>query len=272
MNDFLQLPLIADIQTTALLYYDEEHLEKCYDFCKNRDIDSLPDIENPKIFYQRNDDSKAFDRCQLTDDRWLDAHTFIFKSDLLERFQLHPIQFVFTYGELTGVVHFSDYNKDPVDNFLFAQFAKYERGLRELAICNKLKNANMRKYFEEKKAKSSNEKDIKFNEDRLEKYDEKLEKMEKAGEFQFFYMDELIGMLRSEKIIHLNGGVVELRNMIMHSRPPIGMTNVHADDFIYSPDTFESFFKKTETLLTDSKRVYNRIAFSEDQLPQKTSS
>lgn len=264
MNDLLQLPLIADIQTTDLLYYDEQHIETCYNFCKQREIDCLPVIGDPNIFYQQNDDTKTFDRCELTDDRRIDAHTFIFRPDLLERFKGRAIQFVFTHGELTGVVHFSDYNRDLVGAYLFAQFAKYERGLRELAICKKLENVNMREYFEEKKAKSSKDKDIEFYERRLANYDNELKRMEKAGEFQFFYMDELIGLLKSQNIIQLNKSIVELRNMIMHARPPIKMTDAHTDDFIYDLTSFKRFFKYAVMLLTDSKCVYNRIAFSED--------
>jgi hypothetical protein len=265
MNDVVEhLPLIADIQTTALLYYDEQRIVACYDFCKRRDIDCLPIISDSNSFYLRNDETDKFDKHELSDDRRIDAYTFIFRPDLLERFQRRPVQFVFTHGELTGVIHFSDYNEDLVDTYLFAQFAKYERGLRQLAIGHELKNNNMREYFEEKKAEpNAKDKDIEYYEERLRKYDSTLGRMKKAGEFQFFFMDDLIGLLKSRNIIQLNKSVVELRNIIMHARPPIEMTDVHTDDFIYDIKSFKRFFKYATTLLMDSKCVYNRIAFSE---------
>lgn len=42
-----QLPTIADIHTTELLYYDATYSEECYRFCKDRNIDCLPDAINP---------------------------------------------------------------------------------------------------------------------------------------------------------------------------------------------------------------------------------
>lgn len=265
MNDVLEhLPLFADIQKTALLYYDEQSIKSCYDFCKKRDIDCLPDIADPNVFFQRNDDSTGFVRSELTDDRRIDAYTFIFCPSLLERFERHPVQFVFTHGELTGVMHFSDYNDDIVSTYLFAQFAKYERSLRQLAIQHELKNKDMRKYFEEKKAEPNvKDKDIEYYTDRLRNYDNSQKQMEKAEEFQLFYMGDLIALLKSCNIIELNKSVVELRNIIMHARTTIEMTDVHADDFIYDIKSFKRFFQFATTLLTDSKRVNNRIAFSE---------
>jgi outer membrane protein assembly factor BamE len=44
---------------------------------------------------------------------------------------------------LTGVVHFSDYNRDAVSAYLFAQIARYERDLRELAKRCGLTNEDM---------------------------------------------------------------------------------------------------------------------------------
>lgn len=118
------LPCIADIQTTDLFYFDDQQTQVCYSFCKRRDIDCLPVIGNPSAFSQRNDEAEGFDQYDFTGDRWTDANTFLFRPDLLKQFREQPIQFVFTHGELTGVVHFSDYNNSAVSIYLYDQIAK----------------------------------------------------------------------------------------------------------------------------------------------------
>jgi hypothetical protein len=260
-------PLFADIQTTSLLYFDERRASACYEFCQRRNIDCLPNIDDSYFFYHRNDETKNFDQYELSDDRRIDAYSFIFRSDLLERFQRHPVQFIFTHCELTGIVHFSDYNKDVVGTYLFAQLAKYERGLRRLAVLEGLNNEKMREFFENKKADpNTTGKDKNLYTKRLNTYASNRSKMEKAEEFQFFYMDDLIGLLGFQEKIQLDPDVKDLRDMIMHARSPIEMTDVHADDFIFDIESFEKFFNRVLTLLKDSKRVHNRIAFSEIKL------
>jgi hypothetical protein len=258
----LNLPCIGDIQTTDLLYFDEQHISACYAFCIKRDIDCLPIIGDPSAFYEKNPEAETFDKRELVDDRWLDAQTFLFSPNLLDCFRHFAVQFVFTEGEQTGVVHFSDYNNDAVSYYLFAQIAKYERGLRELAVINGLKNHDMKTYFEEMKNSSEKSKERKFYEKRLAHFDSKKWEMEKVDEFQVFYLDDLIGLLEYKDIIDLDDDVYNLRNMVMHAGSLINKVDVHAADYIYDYGSFELFFKRAATLLNDSKRVYNRIVLS----------
>lgn len=257
------LPCIADIQTTDLLYYDEQKIADCYSFCKGRNIDCLPVIGNPSTFFQRNNEAEKFDQNELTEDRWTDANTFLFRPDLLERFKNQPIQFVFTHGELTGVVHFSDYNSSVVGIYLYEQIAKYERGLRQLAVLKELKNEDMQAYFESNSKESRvKNRDERFFKKRLNYFSTKKNEMLKVEEFQVFYLDDLIGLLGFRDVIQLDDSVVKLRDMIMHASRLIEMVDVHTDDLIYDNASFKRFFKRTLALLSDSKRVYNRIAIS----------
>jgi hypothetical protein len=66
-------PTIVDIQTTELICYDRSYSSDCYRFCKDRDIDCLPVVDDPDTFFLRNDDSQRFDECVITRDRRLDA-------------------------------------------------------------------------------------------------------------------------------------------------------------------------------------------------------
>lgn len=263
------MPYVADIQTVDLLYYEESNGKGCFEYCEMRNIDCLPAIGNPSIFYKKNDLNHGFDRLVLGSNRRLDGHTFLFQPDLVNRFKRQPVQFVFTRGELTGVVHFSDYNKDLVDNYLFNQFAKYERGLRELLKRNRLDNESMKTFFEGKSAEPGEV--GKFYLKRLNRYKSTLKKRENAKDFQLDYLDDLIGLLEFHHIIELDDDVVDLRNMVMHVHPLIEMKDAHTDDYIFTRDSFERFFGHVLTLLRDSKRVYNRIAFSKDTLPESDS-
>lgn len=262
----LNLPTIADIQMTDLIYYDEAYCAECYAFCKERDIDCLPSVDDPDTFFQRNDDSMQFDKQEITGARHLDAATFIFRPDLLARFQTHPLQFVFDHGTLTGVVHFSDYNQDVVSTFLYAQFAKYERELRSLIERSGLKREDMLIRFDELKDSAENNK-------RRNKYGRKRGIAEKnhkdhpnLAPFDDFYLDDLIDLAGGRKVIQLDDEVVALRNMIMHSRDSVNMADASTPDYIYRVDTFELFFKRVRVLLQDYRRIHTRLLIKTDSL------
>jgi hypothetical protein len=86
--------------------------------------------------------------------------------------------------------------------------------------------------------------------------------MKRLPEFQLFYLDELIGLLKLNSVIKLNGRVVDLRNMVMHAHELVNMADVTTDDFIYDFDSFKRFFTRVELLLNDEKRIRNRITFT----------
>lgn len=256
-----QLPTIADIQTTELLYYDADLSEKCYRFCKDRDIDCLPDASEPGKYYRRRDDSTSFDRIDTIDELRLEATTYIFQPELAEQFRKRPVQFVYMNGVLTGVVHFSDYNREVVYTYLYAELASYERDLRELLVLSNLNNDDMYASFwsivNHHKSKGDKEETVRTYLGKIDDYDKKREKLEKIPAFQGFQLDDLRTLAKKREVIELED-IRDLRNQVMHARDSVEQVNARVPDFIYEDDSFASFFDKVQLMLKDRRRIQTR--------------
>jgi hypothetical protein len=254
-------PRIADIATSEILFYDAACVTDCYRFCLKRDIDCLPAISDQSAFHRRNDNTQAFDGEDLGNDRRLEAHIAIFRPELLERFQGQPVQFIFTHDELTGVVHFSDYNRPVVSTFLYDAIAGYERSLRALLKESGHTHADMLAYLEAMAEATLGTDDHSCYKGRGKKLLKKAKRMPQAPPFQVFELRDLIGLSEAKDIMGLDSDVVELRNMVMHTNRLVDMVDEQTDDFIYDFASFERFFGRVLSLLEDSQRVKNRLAF-----------
>jgi hypothetical protein len=254
---------ISDIQTTELLYYDQDYAADCYEFCKQRDIDCLPAISEPSDFYyHRVDESKGFRLQSVETERRLPGFTYIFNPDLIDRFREHAVQFVYEHEELTGVVHFSDYNRPEVRIYLYALLAEYERNLRMLAIRSGLTNHDMKAYYEDmQEAVKGDSNQTWFFNKRLRRYEKIQQEAPQKPPFQGFYLNDLIRLINHRGIMTLDEKVVDLRNMIMHAEEMVHMVDVTTPDYVFDIDSFAAFFELVQTLLRDAKRVKNRIAF-----------
>ena len=144
---------IQDIQTTNVLFYDPEFRETCYVFCKQRNIDSLPPLDDLSKIYIRNDSTEGFISEQIPQDTIIVGSTNIFHPDVLNIFKKNNLLLVFDEDELSGVVHFSDYNKSIVSTHLFTLFFSYERLLRAFLVHSGYQNMDMLNYFEGKATK-----------------------------------------------------------------------------------------------------------------------
>lgn len=252
-------PRIADIMTADLLYYDESQAADCYRFCEKRDIDCLPVIGDSSSFFRRNDEIRGMERRRLTADRRLNAHMPLFRPDLLDRFRRQRVMFIFDRGEMTGVVHFSDYNHNLVNMYLYNQIAAYEQSLRQILTTRKLEHVDMLTYFKIKIAEAGDNGDRDFYKRARNQFNTKAVKMPTAPKFQAADLRHLIGFVESHGLMELDDEVVELRNMVMHSNQLIEMVDPDTDDFIYEFKTFETFFKRVQVLLNDSQRARNRL-------------
>ncbi len=263
--------IIADIQTTDLLFYDPDYGKQGYEFCRDRDIDCLPSLDDSTCFYRRNDHLKDFEPEKLPDERCIFKNGSIFHSHLLEKLREYHVLFVIKEGELSGVVHFADYNKPIISNWLYTQLATYERNLRQLASLNNLSDTDIGTYFADKlKQRQAKGKESKYFEQRLDAYQRQQKQKAQLPPFQKYYLDDLIGLLKHHDILQLQGVVTQLRNAVMHAHEPVNMVDVMIPDYIYDFATFETFFNRVQTFLNDARRVENRIRFIEDQpIPSK---
>ncbi len=251
----------SDIQTSDLLYYDPDFKEVCLRFCQDRNIDCLPSLHDPMKYFQRNEN--GFIEKSVTSDRMVDCQEFVFNESSLNRFRDNYLLFVYEGKDLTGVVHFSDYNRPAVTEFLFSQLSAYERSLRKLLLECGLKNQDMLDYFQKMVKTTKKENRKLFYGRKIEEYERLRDRNEKLPDFERFYLKDLIELVNEKKIVVINEDVNELRNDIMHVHDLVTMHDAHRDDYIYNFTSFEKFFGQVRKLLLDFKRVNNKIAFME---------
>lgn len=254
---------ISDIQTTNLLYYDSAFGDQAYQFCLERDIDCLPNLDTPSFFYRRDDQTKNFQPENLKPERCVSGSRFIFHFDLLEQLRTYHVIFVMDDGELSGVVHFADYNKPVVSDYLYTCLAAYERNLRQLAILSGLLEADMGAYFRQKlQEREAAGKKAEHFQKKLALFEQQTSQRSQTPAFQLFYLDDLLALLKHHGVISLQNSVRELRNSVMHAHELVNMVDVTTPDYIYDFQTFEKFFQRARALLNDARRVKNRIRFA----------
>lgn len=250
-----------DIQTRDLLYYDPDFKEDCFHFCQERDIDCLPALNNPLKFYRKTE--TAFKEEIIKPERIVDSETYIFDQSLLERFRTNSILFVYAKKELTGVVHFSDFNRPAVGEYLYCQLSAYERSLRKLLILRGLKNQDMIDYFKSA-IKTNKKEEMRFMYSKKKKeYEKKWAQNQKLPVFECFYLLDLIELAGYRNIVLLSPGANNLRNMVMHAHDLVIKCDPHRDDYIYSFESFEKFYNQVSLFIQDYKKVNNKIAFLE---------
>ncbi|MEI7846169.1 MAG: hypothetical protein WCK35_10230 [Chloroflexota bacterium] len=258
-----KLLTISDIQTDEILYYDPDLEKQCYTFCLDRDIECLPALDNPQMIFLRNDEKQGFSKESVSETRSVNGDINIFASGMLEKFAARPLLMVYQGSELTGVVHYSDYNKPNVSLYLYELFFNYEKALRNTLIQHGFDNASMIAYFEEKKLRGKDQKTIDYYASKVTDYQDRGSK-KKLPAFEVFYLKELVALTNNKKIFKpsLNDTVTSLRNMVMHVNQFVEMKDLATDNLIYDFAVFQKFFGMALQLHTDFKRVNNHLALN----------
>ncbi len=251
-------PTISDIQTREILFYDPAFEKESYAFCKDRNIDCLPSLDDPFAIFLRDDQKQTFREKRIDESRRISGAIPIFRSELLGRFHVQPLLLVYENDELSGVVHFADYGKPLVSLYLFELFFEYEKALRELLRRHKFKDEDIIAYF-----------DSKGYGKKIKDY-RNLTSKEKRPDFESFNIKDMVDFI-NEKELYKVGDVRELRNMIMHAHDLVNREDPDRNDYIYKYDSFEEFFNWVVTLHQDYRRLTNRLAFPIESEQSKAS-
>ena len=230
MNKILR---ISDIETKDILFFDAEFQEKCFKFCSQRDIEFLPSLDDSTQIYVRDDNTQDFKREPISEQRKMDGFQRAFDSQVLDAFRQNHLLFVFTEGEFSGVVHFSDFNKSSVSLYLFEVLIQYEKTLRIFLQECALRNSDIVKFFENKVTQAKKDSSRNFYQKRIDDYQKKRAEIEKLPQFQSFFLDDLISFANTVQGTNLETNVRKLRNMIMHAHELVNMENWSADNFIF---------------------------------------
>jgi len=241
---------ISDIQTNEILYYNEQFKKECLAFCEKRNIDCLPAITDHTCYYRREKDD--FQLKQIPESQKVAGSLHVFDPSLKEKFSKHHVLFVFTHNELTGIIHFADYGRDPVSLYLYSVFFEYEKSLRQL-LSHKYKDKDMIDFF----ISNGWETNKKQYNDR---------KKPNSPPFEHFSLKNLVQLLNHKEKMELEvKEVYDLRNQIMHNNELVNQRDINSDDYIYEISSFEEFFHRVELLFQDLKRVKSRFRFLSEQ-------
>lgn len=250
----------SDIQTSDLLYYDPDIDQECVTFCKTRNIDCLPSINNSKEFYRIT--NEEFKKEAITPEICLKGNEFIFDEEMFSRFRKNPLHFIYNNQGISGVVHFSDYNRPEVSTYLYALLSAYEKSLRNLLIQYGYNNQDMQNFFIYKINKEKKDTSTKrIYERNKSDFERNKQLIDSVPPFELFYLLDLIIFTRHMNIADLHQDINELRKSIMHTHILVHMENTNRSDYIYDFHSFEKFFKLVLILHQDYKKVNNILAF-----------
>ena len=122
---------VGEIKAAPVLFYDRDFDQECLEFCRLRDIDSLPDTDGTTTLWMRT--PEGFESQEMPPDRLVSEQQYPFEGEFMELLGRHEVMFVWSHAGLVGAIHFSDYNHPAVASHLYDVIACYERSLRLLA-------------------------------------------------------------------------------------------------------------------------------------------
>ena len=233
---------------------------KCYSFCAKREIDCVPALEDSLKIYVRQPEKYHFVEEIVASERIINSSINIFSPELVEKFANHHLLLVFCDNSLSGVVHFSDYNRSVVSIYLYKIFLAYEKALRAVLHKHGYKNENMIEYFREMSTKLEG-RERNFYERKIKDYSKKSGDLKQLLPFQSFYLKDLIGLAEYNSILFVDNRVNDLRNMVMHAHEFVSMEDPTSANLIYNFETFKRFSSLATILHNDYRRVANHLAF-----------
>jgi hypothetical protein len=223
-----QIKLSFDkIMTSDVVFYDDSFEAECAKYCQERYITYLPSLEDFDICYRFAD--RKFQEERIDESQKVSVDDDIFDKSVIKKFEAHQVLFVFEKNELVGVVHFCDYNRNPVSIYIYSLLLAFEKGVRELLIQNGLHNEDMIEFLHSKMK----------------------EEMKELEPFQTFYLMNLIKLTNSKKILELSESVNYIRNIIMHAKNPVKHEDYEVAGLIYNIESFKKFFDSFNPSLTD---------------------
>ncbi|MCA0355174.1 MAG: hypothetical protein LCH85_24535 [Chloroflexi bacterium] len=219
---------IADIMTPAdeVIFYDPAMEDECVKFCKNRNIEYLPSLEDPNNKAYCRSEKGFFEEITLDDSLKIDVNLDAFSEQALSKFKQNKVLFVYNYGEFCGIIHFSDYNNDKIKVYIYSIILLYETSLRKILRINNIKDLR----------------GMDFEKHRIGELIDEISKNDK------------IKMRITNKDILRN-----FRNSIMHFHTTIKNKGINLDKFIYEENDFIVFTKNVNILMYEIRRVKTYI-------------
>lgn len=245
------------IMTTKVLFYDDVFKEDCKMFCERRNITYLPSKKNYSSCHKLDGDE--FKKMRIEESQRVDVKDGMFGNSILEKFEKHHVLFVYRKNEISGVVHFCDYNRNPVCVYVYALLLEFERKLRELLISHGLNNNDMLDFFGKHAEKHKKNGHYSRKAEEYRKIETQL-KMKDLEPFQMFDIKDLIDLLNSKGIYEVPMAINDvLRNAIMHAKNVVRHKDYESSGLIYDFESFREFFRLVNSLRSGIDEVSKEI-------------
>ena len=245
------------IMTTKVLFYDDLFKEDYKMFCERRNITYLPSKKDCSSCHKLDGDE--FKKERIEESQRVDVKDGIFGNYILEKFEKHHVLFVYRKNEISGVVHFGDYNRNPVCVYVYALLLEFERKLRELLISHGLNNNDMLDFFGKHAEKHKKNEHYSRKAEGHRKIENQL-KMKDLEPFQMFDMKDLIDLLNSKGIYEVPMAINDvLRNAIMHAKNVVRHKDYESSGLIYNFESFREFFRLVNSLRSGIDEVSKEI-------------
>ena len=245
------------IMTKEVLFYCDDFKEDCKAFCEKRNITYLPCKGDFDSCYTLVKD--RFKKRSIQESQRVFVNDKIFNASFLEKFEKHHVLFVFMKDELRGVVHFCDYNRNPVSTYVYSLLLHFERKLRELLVNEGLNNSNMITFFE-KQVKKNKKNEYYLRKVENYKKPEIQKEMKELELFQTFCLKDLIDLLHSKKIYDIPQAInLKLRNPIMHSKNIVRHDDYENSTLIYNFTSFCDYLELVNSLKLEIENISKKI-------------
>lgn len=244
---------VRDIMTEDLYFYDPAMRDICIKFCIDRKISYLPGLDaDSQIFKIDGDEANPY---ILEEGQKINVSMDAFSAELMEKFEKYSVLFVFNANRLAGLIHFSDYDREPAMLYLYSLIMEIEKNLRLILRREGFSNDDIYKFFVDEALENE------YYKKQKEEYEKNGDKYATREPFQEFYLLDLIAFTRKNKIVEIDSGKVkQIRNSIAHSKRVVDHECYYAAEHIYSLESFKIFFDAVIYCQKLLKKINNIIA------------
>jgi hypothetical protein len=252
------------IMASEVLFYDDSFNEDCKKFCEKRNITYLPWKKDERFCYKLVD--HKFEKKRITESQKVNVKEYVFQASVVEKFRKHQVLFVYRNSDIAGVVHFCDYNRNPVSIYGYALLLEFEKKLRKLLVSKGLNNDDMLAFFSKKRDSFSKGNDKGYYGRKVKSFQkaENQAKMKELESFQMFCLKDLTDLLNFKNIYTVPDAINDdLRNTIMHSKNVVKHEDYATSHLIYNFESFREFVGLIKLLQFENKKVSKQIPIKE---------
>lgn len=246
---------VTKIFVENLKFYDAEKVLECVNFCNKNGITYLPSKDRKSVYELVN--GSIFEQKPLNSIISIQPHNLLFDIDnTINKFKIDSdnVLFVIEKDLIIGVVHIADYQNEFIYFELYKLLYKFEIMVRQLLISKNEDNQTFIEYITQK----SNSSD--FYKTRLEEYSKGINERNAFGQFQTFYLNDLMTFSNSKKHFKFDTKAIGIiRNFIAHNKEIINQDKSDFNGKFYNIDGLVIFSDNINIFFNTYQKLENEL-------------